>query len=82
MGNSHKNHTWIKAAFNSNATALWRPSWWESTTAGHNFGKGPSNDLKGTRGLKVSKSVFSFFVCRTFIFQQFFFFMLFIKFIV
>lgn len=24
---------------------------------------------KGTRGLKVSKSMFSFFVCRTFIFQ-------------
>jgi hypothetical protein len=37
--------TWIKAAFNNNATALWRPSWWESTTAGHNFGKGPSNDF-------------------------------------
>jgi hypothetical protein len=36
--------TWIKAAFNNNATALWRPSWWESATAGHNFGRGPSND--------------------------------------
>jgi hypothetical protein len=36
--------TWIKAAFNNNATALWWPSWWESATAGHNFGKGPSND--------------------------------------
>jgi hypothetical protein len=35
--------TWIKAAFNNNETALWRPSWWESATAGHNFGKGPSN---------------------------------------
>jgi hypothetical protein len=35
--------TWIKAAFNNNATALWRPSWWESATAGHNFGRGPSN---------------------------------------
>ena len=22
----------------------WWPSWWESTTAGHNFGRGPSND--------------------------------------
>jgi hypothetical protein len=29
---------------NNNATALWRPSWWESVTAGHNFGRGPSND--------------------------------------
>ena len=28
----------------NNATALWRPSWWESATAGHNFGKEPSND--------------------------------------
>jgi hypothetical protein len=36
--------TWIKAAFNNNATALWRPSWRESTTAGHHFGRGPSND--------------------------------------
>ena len=36
--------TWIKAAFNNNATALWRPSWWESVTAGHNFGRGTSND--------------------------------------
>jgi hypothetical protein len=36
--------TWIKAAFNNNATALWRPSWWESATAGHNFGREPSND--------------------------------------
>jgi hypothetical protein len=36
--------TWIKAAFNNNATALWRPSWWESVTAGHNFARGPSND--------------------------------------
>jgi hypothetical protein len=36
--------TWIKAAFNNNATALWRPSWLESMTAGHNFGRGPSND--------------------------------------
>jgi hypothetical protein len=35
--------TWIKAAFNNNATALWRPSWWESATAGHKFGRGPSN---------------------------------------
>ena len=34
----------IKAAFNNNATALWRPSWWESATAGHNFGRGLSND--------------------------------------
>jgi hypothetical protein len=34
----------IKAAFNNNATALWWPSWWESVTAGHNFGRGPSND--------------------------------------
>ena len=25
--------TWIKAAFNNNATALWWPSWWESVTA-------------------------------------------------
>jgi hypothetical protein len=33
-----------KAAFNNNATALWWPSWWESATAGHNFGRGPSND--------------------------------------
>ena len=32
---------WIKAAFNSNATALWRPSWRDSATAGHNFGRGP-----------------------------------------
>jgi hypothetical protein len=31
-------------AFNNTETALWRPSWWESATAGHNFGKGPSND--------------------------------------
>jgi hypothetical protein len=23
---------------------LWWPSWWESATAGHNFGRGPSND--------------------------------------
>jgi hypothetical protein len=40
--------TWIKAAFN-NETALWRPSCWESATAGHNFGKGPSKDysIKG-----------------------------------
>jgi hypothetical protein len=46
MGNSHKNQllTWIKAAFNNNATALWQPSWWEGATAGHNFGRGPSND--------------------------------------
>ena len=22
----------------------WRPSWWESVIAGHNFGRGPSND--------------------------------------
>ena len=29
-----------KAASNNNATALW----WESTTAEHNFGRGPSND--------------------------------------
>jgi hypothetical protein len=29
---------------NKDATALWWPSWWESVTAGHNFGKGPSND--------------------------------------
>jgi hypothetical protein len=36
--------TWIKAAFNNNETALWRSSWWESATAGQNFGKGPSND--------------------------------------
>ena len=36
--------TWIKAAFNNNATALWWPSWWESATAGHNFAKEPSND--------------------------------------
>ena len=36
--------TWIKAAFNNNTTALWRPSWWESATAGHNFASGPSND--------------------------------------
>ena len=36
--------TWIKAAFNNNTTALWWPSWWESVTAGHNFGKGLSND--------------------------------------
>jgi hypothetical protein len=36
--------TWIKAAFNNNATALWRPSWWDSATAGHNFGRGPSNE--------------------------------------
>jgi hypothetical protein len=36
--------TWIKAAFNNNATAQWRPSWWESATAGHKFGRGPSND--------------------------------------
>jgi hypothetical protein len=33
--------TWIKAAFNNNATALWWSSWWESATAGHNFGRGP-----------------------------------------
>jgi hypothetical protein len=40
------NHTYerFKAAFNNNATALWRPSWWESATAGHNFGRGPFND--------------------------------------
>jgi hypothetical protein len=36
--------TWIKAAFNNNATALWWPSWYESVTAGHSFGRGPSND--------------------------------------
>ena len=36
--------TWIKAAFNNNATALWRPSWWESASAGDNFGRGPCND--------------------------------------
>ena len=36
--------TWIKAAFNNNTTALWWPSLWESATAGHNFGRGPSND--------------------------------------
>jgi hypothetical protein len=30
--------------FNNNATALWQPSWWESATAGHNFGRGKSND--------------------------------------
>ena len=36
--------TWIKAAFNNNTTALWWPSWWESVTARHNFGRGPSND--------------------------------------
>jgi hypothetical protein len=36
--------TWIKAAFNNNATALWLPSWQESATAWHNFGRGPSND--------------------------------------
>ena len=24
--------------------ALWWPSWWENATAGHNFGRGPSND--------------------------------------
>ena len=36
--------TWIKAAFNNNATALSWPSWRESATAGHNFGRGPSND--------------------------------------
>jgi hypothetical protein len=41
---SSQSLTWIKAAFNDNATALWWPSWWESVTAGHNFGKGPSND--------------------------------------
>jgi hypothetical protein len=35
--------TWIKAAFNYNATALWWPSWRESATAGHHFGRGPSN---------------------------------------
>jgi hypothetical protein len=35
---------WIKAAFNSNATALWWPFWWESETAEHNFGRVPSND--------------------------------------
>jgi hypothetical protein len=29
--------TWIKAAFNNNATALWWPSWRESATAGHHF---------------------------------------------
>jgi hypothetical protein len=39
-----KSLTWIKAAFNNNATALWWPSWWESATAGHHFGRGPSND--------------------------------------
>jgi hypothetical protein len=50
MGNSHKNLLvwnqvpWIKAAFNNNAMALWWPSWWENATAGHNFGRGPSND--------------------------------------
>jgi hypothetical protein len=26
------------------ATALWWPSWWESVTARHKFGRGPSND--------------------------------------
>ena len=31
--------TWIKAAFNNNATALWWPSWRESATAGHHFGR-------------------------------------------
>ena len=31
-------------AFINKAPALWRPSWWESATAGHNFGRGPSND--------------------------------------
>jgi hypothetical protein len=35
--------TWIKAAFNNNATALWWPSWRERETAGHHFGRGPSN---------------------------------------
>ena len=40
----NKRLTWIKAAFNNNATALWWPSWWKSATAGHNFGRGPSND--------------------------------------
>ena len=29
--------TWIKAAFNNNATALWWPSWWDSATAGNNL---------------------------------------------
>ena len=41
---SLKSLTWIKAAFNNNATALWWPSWSEGGTTKHNFGRGPSND--------------------------------------
>ena len=44
LKNDETRGSWIKAAFNNNATALWWPSWWESVTAGHNFGRGPSND--------------------------------------
>jgi hypothetical protein len=28
----------------NSTTGLWQPSWRESATAGHNFGRGPSND--------------------------------------
>jgi hypothetical protein len=43
-GFKNENHKKKKTAFNNNATALWWPSWWESTIAGHNLIKGPSND--------------------------------------
>jgi hypothetical protein len=29
---------------NNNAKDTDKENWWESVTAGHNFGKGPSND--------------------------------------